>query len=95
MIAIAASAIGAVTVLVCVPNRLYASFFELGRETQLMVYRSPVVKDRHDIYRPVAVVVGEAQPIAEIVLEDEWMFFGKATLSIYSLGNDLVMQGVA
>jgi len=60
-----------------------------------MVYRSPVVKDRHDIYRPVAVVVGEAQPIAELVVEDEWMFFGKAKLSVYRLANDLVMQGVA
>ncbi|WP_280179890.1 hypothetical protein [Nocardia cyriacigeorgica] len=63
-------------------NRLYA----VGGPDRLEVYRSPVVKDRHDVYRPVADYIqrhGLALAASD-VHEDDSMFFGKATYSIYT-----------
>ncbi|WP_280215297.1 hypothetical protein [Nocardia cyriacigeorgica] len=65
-----------------VSNRLYA----VGGPDRIEVYRSPVVKDRHDVYRPVADYIQRHGLVlaASDVHEDDSMFFGEAAYSIYT-----------
>lgn len=71
--------------LVCLPSLLYA--FRPTPE-ELIVYRSPVVKDTSEPYDPVRDLLNSTPHsiTASVLVEDKDMMFGSAYLTSYKLG---------
>jgi len=80
------SATQAATHIAIYRNELYAVAFELLKMIQLFVYRSPVVRETDDIYKPVKDMIGDTKPLLTWTVTDEGMAFGEAELSVYLVG---------
>lgn len=71
------------------PCLLYAHKYTVDNVSGFMVYRSVVVKDTDNLYRPVLDLLNEHTPrlIIKSDFDDETMMFGRAELAVYRCAN--------
>jgi hypothetical protein len=62
---------------------LYVARFDKPHGTFISVYRSSVVNDDDQIYKPVAELIDCAELDYRTVVDDDRMMFGRAELSLY------------
>lgn len=76
--------IAGVSLDVAIPNLLFAHIKE---ERWLCVYRSVVVKDTDEQYRPVIELAEGLEPVKRETVVDPDMMFGKAEILTFDLGG--------